>query len=91
VADVGATQARSERGDFIRVAPTARKPTFAGVFAVTMATLMHEILLTRIFSVTMWYHYAFLAISIALFGMTVGALVVYGLGPYLTGSASRSR
>ncbi len=26
---------------------------------------------------TMWYHFAFVAISIAMFGMTVGALIVY--------------
>jgi hypothetical protein len=38
---------------------------------------MFEILLTRIFSVTMWYHFAFVAISIAMFGMTVGAILVY--------------
>lgn len=38
---------------------------------------MYEILLTRIFSVTMWYHFAFVAISIAMFGMTAGALLVY--------------
>ena len=38
---------------------------------------MYEVLLTRIFSVTMWYHFAFVAISVAMFGMTVGALVVY--------------
>ena len=38
---------------------------------------MYEIALTRIFSVTMWYHFAFVAISVALFGMTVGALLVY--------------
>jgi hypothetical protein len=38
---------------------------------------MYEVLLTRIFSVTMWYHFAFVAISVALFGMTVGALIVY--------------
>lgn len=44
---------------------------------VTLATLLHEIILTRIFSVTMWYHYAFMAISVALFGMTVGAILVY--------------
>ena len=25
----------------------------------------------------MWYHFAFMAISVALFGMTVGAIVVY--------------
>jgi hypothetical protein len=51
--------------------------TYAGLFMVTLATLMHEILLTRIFSVAMWYHYAFVAISVALFGMTVGAVLVY--------------
>jgi hypothetical protein len=42
-----------------------------------MATLMLEILLTRIFSVTLWYHLAFVAVSIAMFGMTLGAVIVY--------------
>ncbi len=51
--------------------------TYVGVFGVTLVTLMYEILLTRIFSVTMWYHFAFMAISIAMFGMTVGGIVVY--------------
>ncbi len=51
--------------------------TYLGLFVLTMAGLMHEILLTRIFSVTMWYHFAFMAISIAMFGMTVGATWVY--------------
>lgn len=55
----------------------AGKGTYAGTFMVALATLMYEILLTRIFSVTMWYHYSFMAISIAMFGMTVGAIVVY--------------
>jgi len=44
---------------------------------VSMATLMQEILLTRIFSVVTWYHYAFLAVSVAMFGMTVGAVAVF--------------
>lgn len=42
-----------------------------------MGTLVHELLLTRIFSVTMWYHFAFMAISIAMFGLTAGAVAVY--------------
>ena len=58
-------------------APRATAWTYAGLFMVTLATLMYEIGLTRIFSVTMWYHFAFVAISVALFGMTVGALVVH--------------
>ncbi len=53
------------------------KSTYAGLFMVTLATLMYEILLTRIFSVTTWYHFAFFAVSVAMFGMTVGALIVY--------------
>ncbi|HVB34590.1 MAG TPA: hypothetical protein VNJ52_09495 [Patescibacteria group bacterium] len=50
---------------------------YLGLFFLTAGTLMQEVLLTRIFSVTMWYDFAFLAISLAMFGMTVGALVVY--------------
>lgn len=56
---------------------TAGRKTYLGLFFITMATLMLEILLLRIFSVTMWYHFAFMAVSIALFGMTVGAVSVY--------------
>lgn len=51
--------------------------TYLGLFLIALATLMYEILLTRIFSVTMLYHFAFVAISVAMFGMTVGALIVY--------------
>ncbi|HEX9366865.1 MAG TPA: hypothetical protein VF921_09565 [Vicinamibacterales bacterium] len=57
-------------------APPSRE-TYIGLFLVALATLMYEILLTRIFSVTMLYHFAFVALSVALFGMTVGALLVY--------------
>ncbi|MHC4077143.1 MAG: spermidine synthase family protein [Planctomycetota bacterium] len=57
--------------------PIAGRATYVGLFLITLATLMYEILLTRIFSVTMYYHSAFFAISVAMFGMTVGALIVY--------------
>ena len=50
---------------------------YAGLFLTAMATLAYEILLTRIFSVTMYYHYAFMAISIAMFGMSVGAVLIF--------------
>jgi hypothetical protein len=59
---------------------TDREPTastYLGLFFVALATVMYEIVLTRIFSVTMWYHFAFVAISVAMFGMTVGAIIVY--------------
>jgi predicted membrane-bound spermidine synthase len=50
---------------------------YGGLFLITLATIVYEIALTRIFSVTMWYHFAFVAISVAMFGMTIGALMVY--------------
>jgi predicted membrane-bound spermidine synthase len=59
------------------VRPQAARSTYAGLFLIALATLMYEIVLTRIFSVTMWYHFAFVALSMAMFGMTVGALVVF--------------
>jgi predicted membrane-bound spermidine synthase len=37
---------------------------------------MYELILTRIFSVLMWYHFASMAISLALFGMGAAALAV---------------
>jgi len=63
----------------------ARSGTYAGLLLITMATLMFEILMTRIFSVTIWYHFAFMAISIAMFGMTVGSLIVYLRPKFFTG------
>jgi hypothetical protein len=68
----------------------ATRLTMAGLFLITLATMMLEILLTRIFSVTMWYHFAFVAISLAMFGMTVGALKVYR-HPELYGENSTKR
>jgi hypothetical protein len=56
---------------------TPGKRLYVGLFILTLSTLMYEVLLTRIFSVTMWYHFAFMAISIAIFGMSGGALLVY--------------
>ncbi|MBI4564235.1 MAG: hypothetical protein HY716_06040 [Planctomycetes bacterium] len=46
----------------------------AGVFLVTLSGLMFEIALTRIFSATLWYHFAFIAVSAALMGWGLGGL-----------------
>jgi len=59
------------------MAPVVSRWGFAGLFVTCLATLMYEILLTRIFSATLLYHFAFVALSIGLFGMTLGALSVY--------------
>ncbi len=70
---------------------TVSPATYAGLFLVTLSVLMYEILLTRIFSVTMWYHLAFVAVSIAMFGMTAGALLVYLYPNYFTAARARQQ
>ena len=44
-----------------------------GVWLISACVLMLEVALTRIFSVMMWYHFAFLAISLVLFGFGASA------------------
>jgi spermidine synthase len=51
--------------------------TLMGVFFVAFSTLMFEIVLTRIFSVTLWYHFSFMSVSIAMFGLSVGGIIIY--------------
>src|SRR5471030_3518958 len=55
--------------------PSARH--LAGVALVSATLLMTELALTRIFSVVMYYHFAFLAISIALFGVSASGVFAY--------------
>jgi spermidine synthase len=62
--------------DFVSDA-SGNRATLVGIAAVSAALLMTELALTRIFSVTMYYHFAFLAISIALFGLSASAVLVY--------------
>jgi spermidine synthase len=63
---------------FAPAAPQAStRATLAGIAATSAALLMTELALTRIFSVTMFYHFAFLAISIALFGLSASGVFVY--------------
>jgi hypothetical protein len=59
-------------------ADTARRVLFyAALGLVTAATLMLQIIETRIISVVSWYYLAFFVISIAMFGLTAGAVFVY--------------
>src|SRR5437763_512050 len=49
----------------------------AGVALTSATLLMTELALTRIFSVIMYYHFAFLAISIALFGLSASGVFAF--------------
>jgi hypothetical protein len=55
---------------------TSRR-TMAGVLVMSFASLLLELSLTRLFSVILFYHFAFLAISIALLGLGAGGVFSY--------------
>jgi predicted membrane-bound spermidine synthase len=44
---------------------------------LSMTVLLFELALTRIFSIVLWYDYAFMAISIAFFGLGIGSLLTH--------------
>jgi len=50
---------------------------YFAIFILATATLSYQILITRFFSVMLYYHFAFAAISLAMLGLTRGAMVVY--------------
>src|SRR5512134_1475823 len=52
---------------------------YLGIFLVTLSGLMFEIGLTRIFSATIWYHFAFVAISVALLGWGLAGFALHAL------------
>ncbi len=54
-----------------------RRTHLAGVLMMSFASLLLELALTRLFSVILFYHFAFLAISIALLGLGAGGVVAY--------------
>src|ERR1051325_103831 len=49
----------------------------AGVGLTSFAALLLELALTRLFSVVLFYHFAFLAISIALLGLGAGGVFAF--------------
>ncbi len=50
------------------------------VLLLSACGLMFELMLTRVFSATIWYHYTFVAISVALLGWGLGGFFVYVFG-----------
>jgi len=54
-----------------------RKNIYWGIFLIALATLTWEILLTRIFSATMYYHFVFMSISLAMLGFGCSGVIVF--------------
>jgi hypothetical protein len=50
---------------------------YIAVFLITLSGLIFEIGLTRIYSATIWYHFAFIAVSVALLGWGLGGLALH--------------
>src|SRR5256885_6337963 len=51
--------------------------TRIAVFLITLSGLILEVGLTRIYSASIWYHFAFVAISVALLGWGLGGFTVH--------------
>jgi Spermine/spermidine synthase domain len=49
---------------------------FVGLFLISLATLLLELALTRVLSVSLWYHFGFLVISTALLGFGASGVVL---------------
>jgi spermidine synthase len=61
----------------LHAVPGIRGRYYFAIFVLAAATLSYQILITRFFSVMLYYHFAFGAISLAMLGLTRGAMEVY--------------
>ena len=61
----------------MQVLPGISGRHYLAIFILAAATLSYQILITRFFSVMLYYHFAFAAISLAMLGLTRGAIEVY--------------
>jgi hypothetical protein len=66
------------------------KTLLGGLALASFAALLLELALTRLFSVVLFYHFAFLAISIALLGLGAGGVFAYLLKPRLASTDTRT-
>jgi len=57
--------------------------TYVGLVLVSFVTLMVEVALTRFFSFSIWYHFAYMTISVALLGYGAAGSIYYAF-PTLT-------
>ena len=57
--------------------PVKIRPFCLAVGLSTFSTIAVEIMLTRIYSVTMYYHFAFMVIALALLGLAIAGVAVY--------------
>ena len=66
-------------------------PIYAGLALTMLATLLTEIVVSRLLSVITWYHLSFVAISVAMLGAAAGAVAVFVVAPALHPRPERPR
>jgi len=62
-----------------------------GIFLVSFATLLWQILITRIFSASMFYHFVFMSISLAMLGFACSGICVYIFPSFFSREKSSSQ
>lgn len=67
-----------------------QRSTFLGITLISLSALALEVVLTRVFSVLMWYHFAFMVISLALLGSGIAGVWLY-LSPGFSQSRPHNR
>lgn len=70
-----AVSSRSKKLDIVVSLPLLRSAL--AIAAISASGLAYESLLTRLFSLVFQYHFAFVAVSLAVFGLGTGALLAY--------------
>ncbi len=50
---------------------------YIGLFLLSFCLLASQLLLTRILSLVFLYHFVFLIVSVVMFGLTIGTLIIY--------------
>lgn len=69
--------AKAVNTQHIQIKDEAIKPYhYAGIFLVSMSVLVLEFNLTRVFSVSLWYNFAFMVISVALLGTGISGVAL---------------
>lgn len=68
----------------------ASRTTLVAVFLLCFANLLLEVLITRIFSATMFYHFTFMAVGLAMFGIAASGVYVFLRGDKITQDVQRT-
>jgi MFS family permease len=61
----------------------ADRSLLAGIFLVCLSNMLLEVVVTRLFSAMMFYHFTFLAVALALFGVAASGVYVFVAGDRL--------